>query len=258
LTSLSVLIGFALLTAAAAYIQTVTGFAFGLITMGGVGLTGLLSLADAAVIVSVLSLVNATQMLTKGWRDVAWRQFALVMVAGAPMLFVGFWLLEQLAGSRVDLLRITLGVVIIVSSVQLARKPQAHRQPSSGKSFLFFGAVAGVMGGMFSTSGPPLVYHMYRQPLSSVTIRETLVAVFAMNAAIRIGLATVSSEVPASLRILALAALPSVMGATYAARRWPPPFSPDTLRRVVFLLLLLSGVSLGAPAILHLFAATPG
>ena len=39
------LIGFLVLAGAAAYAQTLTGFAFGLITMGGVGLTGLLSLA---------------------------------------------------------------------------------------------------------------------------------------------------------------------------------------------------------------------
>ena len=77
--SVADLIGFLVLTGAAAYAQTLTGFAFGLITMGGVGLTGLLSLPDAAMIVSVLTLVNATQMLLKGWRDVAWREFGFVM-----------------------------------------------------------------------------------------------------------------------------------------------------------------------------------
>ena len=59
--SLVALIGFLALTGIAAYTQTLTGFAFGLITMGGVGLTGLLSLPDAAMIVSVLTFVNATR-----------------------------------------------------------------------------------------------------------------------------------------------------------------------------------------------------
>jgi len=40
-----------------------------------------------------------------------------------------------------------------------------------------------------------------------------------------------------------LLAIPVVMAATYAARRWPPPLSPKTLRRIVFSLLFLSGVS---------------
>src|SRR4051794_33212850 len=98
--SVAELIGFLVLTGAAAYAQTLTGFAFRLIPMGGVGLTGLLSLPDAAMIVSVLTLVNATQMLLKGWRDVAWREFGLVMAASIPLLFVGYWLLEWLARAR--------------------------------------------------------------------------------------------------------------------------------------------------------------
>ncbi len=250
-----VLLAFLVLAGAAAYAQTLTGFAFGLITMGGVGLTGLLSLPDAAMIVSVLTLVNATQMLMKGWRDVAWREFVIVMAASIPMLFVGYWLLEWLAGTRADLLRLILGLVIIVSSLQLARKLEPLAKQSSDGSFLFFGAIAGVMGGMFSTAGPPLVYHFYRQPMPLVKIRETLVTVFALNAVFRIGLVIASGDLPAASTLSGLLAIPAIMGATYAARRWPPPISPATMRRIVFVLLFLSGLSLGAPAVIHLLGA---
>lgn len=249
------LTGFLALAGAAAYVQTLTGFAFGLITMGGVGLAGLLSLTDAAMIVSVLSMVNSSQMLLKGWRDVAWREFWIVMATSIPLLLVGYWLLEWLAGTRADLLRLILGLVIIVSSLQLARKPQPLAKQSSDVSFLFFGGIAGVMGGMFSTAGPPLVYHFYRQPMPLVVVRETLVTVFAMNAVVRIGLVTVSGDLPSGSTWSGLFAIPIIMGATHAARRWPPPLSPPTMRRIVFILLFLSGVSLGAPALIHLLEA---
>lgn len=255
--SLAVLIGFLLLTAVAAYAQTLTGFAFGLIAMGGVGLTGLLSLPDAAMIVSVLTLVNATQMILKGWRDVAWREFALVMAASIPMLFMGYWLLEWLAGTRADLLRLILGLVIIVSSLQLARKPEPLAKKSGDGSFVFFGGIAGVMGGMFSTAGPPLVYHFYRQPMPLPEVRETLVSVFALNAVFRIGLVVFSGNLPEASTLKGLFAIPAVMGATYAARRWPPPLSPAAMRRIVFVLLFLSGVSLGAPAVIRLLGVFP-
>lgn len=253
--SVAELIGFLILTGVAAYAQTLTGFAFGLITMGGVALAGLLSLTDAAVIVSVLTFTNATQMLMKGWRDVAWREFRLVMLAGVPLLVVGYVLLEWLAGTRADLLRLTLGLVIIVSSLQLALKPEPLSQKSRDWTFLFFGALAGVMGGMFSTAGPPLVYHFYRQPLPLVTIRETLVTVFALNAVFRMSLVAFSGNLPSGSVWTGLLAIPVVMGATHAARRWPPPISPATMRRIVFVLLFLSGVSLGAPAVTHLLGA---
>jgi uncharacterized membrane protein YfcA len=254
--SFAELIGFLVLAGIAAYAQTLTGFAFGLITMGGVGLTGLLSLPDAAMIVSVLTLVNATQMLLKGWRDVAWREFAIVMASSIPLLFAGYWLLEWLAGTRADLLRLILGFVIIVSSLQLARKPEPLARQSSDGSFLFFGGIAGLMGGMFSTAGPPLVYHFYRQPMPLVVVRETLVTVFALNAVFRIGLVVGSGNLPAGSDLTGLFAIPVVMGATYAARRWPPPISPVTMRKIVFVLLFLSGVSLGAPAVLRLLGVS--
>lgn len=250
--SLAALIGFLLLTGVAAYAQTLTGFAFGLITMGGVGLSGLISLPDAAMLVSLLTLVNATQMLVKGWRDVAWREFRLVMAASLPTLFIGYRLLEWLADSQADWLRLALGFVIIVSSLQLARKPQPLAQRSGSPSFLFFGSVAGLMGGMFSTSGPPLVYHFYRQPMTLVTIRETLVTVFALNALCRTGLVAASGQIPSPSVLSGLLAVPVVMAATHLARRYPPAISPAALRRIVFVLLFLSGVALAAPAVLHL------
>ena len=56
------------IAAFAAYTQTLTGFALGLIMMGGVGLSGVIALPDAAVLVSILVIVNAVQVLAKGWR----------------------------------------------------------------------------------------------------------------------------------------------------------------------------------------------
>lgn len=249
------LLGLLALAAVASYMQTLTGFAMGLVLMGGIGLTGILHLPDAAVLVSVLTLSNAVQVLAKGWRDVAWTEFRLVVVSSIVTLFVGYGLLEFLAGASLDWVRLILGVVIIASSLQLLFRPQPLARRSPAPSFVAFGAVAGLMGGLFSTSGPPLVYHLYRQPLTHASVRETLVLVFAVNAAVRLGTVAAAGNLPPLSTWWALAALPVVAGSTFLARRWPPPVSPLTLRRVAFGLLLLSGASLGLPALLKLTGA---
>ncbi|MBM6596340.1 sulfite exporter TauE/SafE family protein [Microvirga pudoricolor] len=251
------LAGFLALAATAAYIQTLTGFAFGLIMMGGVGLSGVMSLPDAATIVGVLTLTNAGQMMLKGWRDVAYRELKLIMIADLPFLFVGYFLLEWLADTRLDLLRLLLGLVIVAASLQMARKPHPLAQVSKPGSFLFFGSIAGVMGGLFSTGGPPLIYHLYRQPLPLAQIRETLVTVFALNQVFRLSVVGATGNFPTGSTLSGLLAVPVVMGATYAARRWPLPLPPAILRRIVFALLFLSGVSLGAPAVLHMLGGPP-
>jgi hypothetical protein len=114
------------------------------------------------------------------------------------------------------------------------------------------GALSGLMGGMFSTAGPPLVYHFYRQPLPIQVIRETLVAVFGLNAILRLLLVVLAGNIPSAAYWPCLLAIPVVIAATALARKFPPPLSPLMFRRAVFCLLFLSGASLALPALTHL------
>jgi uncharacterized protein len=241
-----------LLAGVAAYVQTLTGFALGLVMMGGIGLTGLMLLPDAAVLVSVLTLVNAMLVLARGWSDVAWKEFRLLIGASILSLVAGYGMLELLAGTSLDWVRLVLGLAIVASSIQLLFRPHTlpHRSPKA--TFIGFGAVAGLMGGLFSTSGPPLVYLLYRQPLPHVSVRETLLLVFAVNAVVRLGTVVAADRVPPMSTWWTLLAIPAVVLFTALARRWPPPVSVLTLRRLTFVLLLASGLALAIPAVFQL------
>lgn len=236
----------------AAYTQTLTGFALGLIMMGGAGLTGVIPLPDAAVLVSILVIVNAVQVLRKGWHDIAFRQFVPALCSSLVFLCLGYWLLGLMLSASLDWLKIVLGLLIIVSSIQLSLKPEARKTLSGSFSFASFGAIAGVMGGLFSTAGPPLIYHFYRQPLKPASVRETLVAIFAINAVIRLAIVAGTGQLPGASFWWGLTAIPLVILATWLARRFPPPLSPLAMRRAAFLLLFLSGLSLALPAMLKL------
>lgn len=250
--SLTALLGFCLLTGFAAWVQTVTGFAFGLITAAGAALTGLLSLPDAAALISVLSLVNTAHLGVADRRHIALRPFALVMATSLPMVVVGFFLLERLSEQRADALKILLAAAILFSSLQLAVRPRAPPRMPGALAFLGVGAAAGLLGGLFSASGPPLAWRFWRTPLPVPAIRATLVAVFGLNALLRLGLVATTDFRPAPAVWLGLLAAPVVTTATAAARRWPPPLAPETLRRTVFALLVLAGLSIGWPAALRL------
>lgn len=246
-----------LLAGAAAYVQTLTGFAFGLLMMGGIGMMGLIPLPDAAVLVGVLTLVNATQVLLRGWRDVAWPEFRLAIGPSLVLLVGGYFLLEYLADINLDGLRLALGLVIVGASIQLMLQPHPRARRSSSASFVLAGALGGFLGGMFSTAGPPLIYHFYRQPLRAISIRETLVLIFGVNAVLRLTLVGLSGNFPHGTIWWGLLAIPVVMSATFIARRWPPPLSPMLMRRIAFFLLLLSGLSLAVPALIKLIGVLP-
>jgi hypothetical protein len=246
------LIGFAGLVAVGAYAQTIAGFSFGLIAMGGVGLTGLMPLPEAAVVVGLLTLLNAGLILRGGLDQVRRRELGLILCGSVPMLGVGYAALGWLAEGRADLLKLTLGLVIVAASLQLVLTPQPRARISGTASFVGMGAAAGVLGGLFSTGGPPLIYHLHRQPFPPAAIRETLVAAFAVAAVLRLGLVAAAGDMPGAAGPLLLAGAPAVFAATAAARRWPPPLTPTGRRLVAFALLALSGLSLAAPAALHM------
>jgi uncharacterized protein len=247
------LIAFLSVTAVAAYLQTVTGFAFGLVTMAGVALTGALPLPEAAVFVGLLTVTNASQMLTTGgWKHVAKRPWIIVVLSSLPALALGYLLLEWLADTRIQALKLLLGGITMLSSLQLAF-PSKGRQVAAGPlKTIIVGTVSGLMGGIFSTAGPPLVYHFYRQPLPIEVIRETLVAVFGLNAILRLALVVLAGNIPNAAYWPCLLAVPLVIAATALARRFPPPLSPPAFRRVIFCLLFVSGASLGLSALAHL------
>ncbi|MGQ3213505.1 TSUP family transporter [Shinella sp.] len=116
---------------------------------------------------------------------------------------------------------------------------------------MFFGALGGLMGGLFSTAGPPLVFQFYRQPLPHRVVRETLVAIFSLNSLFRLGLVAAHGDWQPHTLLWAAAGLPAVLASIYLARRWPPAFSARTPRLAAFVLLVLSGASLVAPVALE-------
>ncbi|QLP98194.1 MAG: TSUP family transporter [Rhodoblastus sp.] len=253
--SLSSLAVFVALSAVAAYVQTVTGFAFGLILMTGVALGGVMPLPDAAAVVSALTLVNVVQMMSQGWRHIAWREWRLCVVASLPMIFVGVAALNWLAAERVDLLRLILGAAVAAASLSLLKPIRPGATQPAGWTYNLAGALSGLMSGLFSAGGPPLAFRFYTSSLPVAAIRETLVSVYALNAIVRLGVVFASDVRPPVAAWWGLIAVPVVMATTAAARRWPPPMAPARLRMVVAALLAGSALALAWPALARVLAA---
>jgi uncharacterized membrane protein YfcA len=236
-----------LIAGGAAWVQALTGFAFGLILVGAIGLFHLIPLPDAAILSSLLVIFNGIMMLRKDWRSIDRQGFALLMLGSLPGLLIGYGLLLYLASSALSALALMLGALIIFAALQLLNRPQPRTQRSGPVSFVTTGMIGGIMGGLFSTAGPPIIWQMYRQPLIHVMVRSTLVAVFLVNAVARLGLVFATTGVSAQVWLAAAGALPMVFLGTLLAQKFPPPVSSTVLRRSAAGLLLLSGLALCLP-----------
>jgi len=232
----------------AAAAQGLTGFAQALILLGLVGLFDLAPLPDVANVATVLSLASAAVALRGPHQSVDWpalRATAVGTVIGVP---AGVALLAWLDANVVMALRLLLGIVVIACAVVVLRRAAPLAQRSSKASFGAIGVLSGLLGGLFSASGPPLVWQFYRQPMVLEAVRDTLVATLAAGALLRLAMVTGSGRF--TLRSLALTALavPLSMAITWWMRARPPAWSRATVLKWVCALLVVTGLGLVLPA----------
>ena len=237
-------LAFLLLVSLGALVQTITGFAMGLIIMGGAALFGLIDLRAAAAVVSLISLMNVAVALRRTYRFVE-REFFLSIVLGMiPMIIIGVLLLDYWSGSNYELLKMMLGLVIVSAGVLLFLKPLAYLQRSPRWLNVLVGCASGIMGGLYGAGGAPTAYHLYRQPLLLQAVRATLLGTFAISTIVRSGFVAVQGHITTEVLWLTGLAMPAVVGMTLLGGVLMPRVPELAVRRFAFLLLILLGGSL--------------
>jgi hypothetical protein len=157
---------------------------------------------------------------------------------------VGAILLPWFSGYALRALRIALGIAIIVSALSLLVKVKTRDQLDPPYVFALTGVVSGLMGGLFSTAGPPLVFQMYRQPLRPEVIRECLLMMFAIGQVVRLLIILATGQFTSGSIGYAVMAMPVVFLVTKGNRRFPLKLSASNRSRIAGLLLLMVGLGL--------------
>lgn len=237
-------VGVLLCIGLASYVQNLTGFAFGLIFLALVGVFDLIPIDVAANAVTLITLSQTfiyfrEYPLTDDWRVI--RPAILPSLVG---VVAGLVLLFWLSDSALYLLKIALGIVVTGSAALLVMrfKPKTEIDPPG--SFALIGLLAGLMGGLFSTAGPPLVYKLYRQPLSLLVIRQALLVMFGLSQLVRLVVVLISGHFTPMAVAYAAMAVPLLFAVTCGNRRYPLKLSPVAVSRVAAGLLLMAGVGL--------------
>lgn len=228
----------------AGYVQNLTGFAFGLILLGMVGLMAIAPITDVANVVSVLALVNAAMFIYTSRPKFEMSVIGPTLASSLIGVVMGVLLLNWLDDTVVHILSMLLGVTIVACAVILSQNGGTLVVRSPTSTFVFFGALSGVLGGLFSTAGPPLVYHFYRQPIAHRKILEALIAIFAANALLRLAIMMPTGRFSVNALLLSVEIVPLMLLQTYWMARQPTTMRTSTVRMVVCVLLTLIGVGL--------------
>ena len=162
----------------ASVLRGFTGFGFGLAAVP------LLSLAlpptRVVPFVTVLQVLVGVAGLRAAWRLADWRSVLALapgLVLGIPL---GLLVLTEFSPNSV---RLAIGVLIAISVVVLWRRLQLPPRPSRGLT-LAVGVASGVMNGLASMGGPPVVVYLLAMPLSAAEVRASSIVYFLIAASV--------------------------------------------------------------------------
>ncbi|BAO93157.1 TSUP family transporter [Caballeronia cordobensis] len=236
------LVLFLLIVAIGSYLQAFTGFALGIFVLGAAVIFQLVKLETAATAINIMTLVNTAVALRGNMKRLNRKLAVQTLLGVLPGVPIGLWLLHTLSARSAQSLHLCLGVVVLLGGAILSLKP--HPRPSTSKpsSFLIAGGLGGVLGGMFSIPGPPIIYQFYIQPLEINEVRLTLLSIFGVVSLLRIFVLGIDGSVGVHSIYLGLLSLPVVAFVTVLFIRFPPPVSEVACRRIAFSLLATMGV----------------
>lgn len=228
----------------ATLLQTLSGFGFGLMVVSSFTLFNIMPLTATTFVVSFLSLFNSVSLVLKNTEQVNRRAFTLLLVSGIPLMGVGYALLEYLSAGMATWLNIILGVAIL-SCCGLLLAKRKHSVPSgSATGFTIAGALGGLLGGLFSTFGPPVVFQCYRQHWPIHEIRFTLLAVFSVTSLLRLAIVPFGTLPSEEIFVSTLCAVPVILIFTRIGRLIAARIPASFVRLLALSMLSLSGFTL--------------
>jgi uncharacterized protein len=163
----------------AGFVQGLSGFGFGLVSMSLMPL--FMGVKQAAVISTAFSLLATVSIFARHYRDYNWRQGAVFLASVCVGVPVGVYFLEQ--GSEKLLVRVLGGVMLVYAAREFLLPARAEHFPLLWTVPL--GLFSGTMSGAFNLGGMPTAAYAYSQSWSRGQIMSFLQVMITLSCTLR-------------------------------------------------------------------------
>ncbi len=219
------------------FVQSVTGFGFGLVSMSLLPL--LLGYQDAYTMVAILNLVVCIMTLASNIRHYRWRQGLGLLIGSCLAVPLGFYAMVYL---RPEWMLRGLGLLICLFTLSEMLMPKTRPLRVPERYGLALGALSGGLSGAFNAGGPPAVIYVYSQSWAKEHTVALLQVVFGTSSVIRLLMVHSSGLLRGELLRTGLLAILPLILAIYVGTRILHRIPRDRLRLIVFVFLFLIGV----------------
>lgn len=221
-------------------IYVLFGFGAGLIAVGSLAVV-LSDIKDVVVMMMLVSLPPEILVVVTSRKQISWKGVGLVSTGAALGLPLGTLALEH--GDPSFILSLLGGFLILVgvAFVLLPRRGSTRWPAWSAPAV---GTLAGALGGMFGTAGPPLILYYRLAGMAKGAFRGNLMAIFFLLGLLRLPTYGFAGLLTMPRLISAVSVIPAVLLGAWLGNRVHLDISEQLFQRLVAVALAAIGVLL--------------
>ena len=221
-------------------LQRVTGFGFGIFMM--MFLPGLMgSSVEAAAMAGLCSCCTCTYNAIRLRKSIQWKLVVPTITASLVTVPLAVRFSAQ---APENLVRVLLGVVLILLSIYfLFFAGKLRLRPSVGGG-LCAGAVSGVLGGMFSMGGPPVVLYLVQALADKTAYIATMQAHFSVINLYSAGTRSLNGIITTNVLLCFAVAVVGSLAGNYAGGKLFDKLDGGKIKKLVYLVMIFSGITM--------------
>ena len=217
--------------------QSVTGFGFGIVAM--IFLPKLLLFKEANVLSSMLGMCTSLLVLLVMHRLVHWKNLIFTILGSIVTNYVAISFVKNAKNETLTLL---LGIALFALSIYFFFFSERIHIRHTWYSGLLAGAISGVMGGLFSIGGPPVVIYFLQSEESADRYMATQSAYFVLSGIVTVSMKALSGFVTVTVLWGLTSGLVGMLAGSLLGKRMRAGVKTQLLRRLVYGVMALSGL----------------
>ncbi len=226
-----------------AYIQTIAGFAFSLISVPAFLLCGF-SLPDAVALTMVSSACQKTMLVWHCRKSTDWKTLFMIIPWAVLGLIIGVLVLKIMSSASPDIIKQVFGVIIIfviILKFIVRVKPREKLPVASGFIVSF---ISGILHGFANIGGPPLVFWVLAHKWPKDRLRSFIPSFIILLLPVQIVFMLIAFGVGVlSQALVGIYYIPLILLAFFLGNISSNWLSIHRVRLIITLLLLMTGIA---------------
>lgn len=221
----------------ASVIQSVTGFGFGIFAM--IFLPYIIKYTEANVLSSMLSAFTSLAVLAATFKKVSWKNLIFPMAGCLVTTFLSVFFIKS---QKNEFLTFLLGIALVVLSIYFFFFAKKIKIKPTWYAGLIAGTLSGIMGGMFSMSGPPVVIYFMQSEENHEKYLATISSYFVLSSVVSISTKAAAGFITLNVWAAFGIGFIGMLVGTFAGKLIRHKMKPDIIKKSVYAVMAASGL----------------